>query len=153
MLTSFPRLIPIAVLRLKSLQTSLISEEHLLDAATTEYYTQAEMTFSLIAATIPCLRIFMEAAKTGLLGISMWEAGTTTGSYTRSYAGKEQGNVSRAKGIVSRECEVAEGIQLRDRSEGSNVARARATSDRVSVASIGSETAIIVKQTFDVRYE
>ena len=135
------------------MQTSLTSEEHLLHAATTEYYTQAEMTFSLIAATIPCLRIFMEAAKTGLLGISMWEAGTTTGSYTRSYTGKERGNVSRAKDTVSRERDVTEGIQLRDLSEGSNVARARATSDRVSVTSNCSETAIIVKQTFDVRYE
>ena len=82
-------------MRLKSLNTSLTSEEYLLSAATTEYYTQAEMTFSLIAATIPCLRLFMEAAKTGLLGISMWGPGTTSGSYTRSYAGKEPGATSR----------------------------------------------------------
>jgi hypothetical protein len=102
-------------MRLESLRTSLASEEPLLDAAMTEYYTQAEMTFSLIAATIPCLRIFMEAAKTGLLGVSMWGANTTTGgSYTRSYAGKEAGTISRLKSSVSKGHEEVDAIQLRD---------------------------------------
>jgi hypothetical protein len=133
-------------MRLKSLSTSLASEEPLLDAAMSEYYTQVEMTFSLIAATIPCLRIFMEAAKTGLLGVSMWGADTTTGgSYTRSYAGKEAGTISRLRSSVPK--------QLRDWNQSSNSASIHATSDRISVASDSSETAIIVCQTVDVRYE
>jgi len=140
-------------MRLQSLQTSLTSDEYLLDAATTEYYTQAEMTFSLIAATIPCLRLFMEAAKTGLLGISMWGPGTTSGSYTRSYAGKESGVRSKTRSIVTKGREDSEGIQLRNWKQGSSSARAHATSDKVSIASDGSETAIIVRQTVDVRYE
>lgn len=140
-------------MRLRSLSISLTSDEYLLDAATTEYYTQAEMTFSLIAATIPCLRLFMEAAKTGLLGISMWGPGTTSGSYTRSYAGKESGIKSKTRNIVAKGREDSEGIQLRDWKQGSNLARAHATSDKVSIASDGSETAIIVRQTVDVRYE
>jgi hypothetical protein len=147
------RLTPIAIMRLKSLSVSLTSDNYLLDAATTEYYTQAEMTFSLIAATVPCPRLSMEAAKTGLLGISMWGPGTTSGSYTRSYAGKEPGLASKARSTVAKEREESEGIQLRDWKQGSNSARAHATSDKVSIASDGSETAIIVRQTVDVRYE
>ena len=140
-------------MRLKSLNASLTSEGYLLSAATTEYYTQAEMTFSLIAATIPCLRLFMEAAKTGLLGISMWGPGTTSGSYTRSYAGKEPGTTSRTRSTVSKGRQDAEGIQLRDWNQGTNLARAHATSDKASIVSDSSEAAIIVRQTVDVRYE
>jgi hypothetical protein len=151
--TDVSRLIPIAIMRLRSLNKSLTSDEYLLEAATAQYYTQAEMTFSLIAATIPCLRLFMEAAKTGLLGISMWGPGTTSGSYTRSYAGKETGLASKRRSIVAKEREDSEGIQLRDWKQGSNLARAHATSDKISIASDGSETAIIVRQTVDVRYE
>jgi hypothetical protein len=153
-ITDTHRLIPIAIMRLKSLSTSLASEEPLLDAAMSEYYTQVEMTFSLIAATIPCLRIFMEAAKTGLLGVSMWGADTMTGgSYTRSYAGKEAGTISRLRSSVPKRPEEADIIQLRDWNQSSNSASIHATSDRISVASDSSETAIIVCQTVDVRYE
>lgn len=141
------RLVPIAIIRLKRLSISLTSEEYLLDSATTEYYTQAEMTFSLIAATIPCLRMFMEAAKTGLLGVSMADDGTTTWSYTRSRNGK------RTQDTVSRRREVVESIQLRDRNGGSNSVHARPASSKVSVASDSSETAIIVRQTVDITYE
>jgi len=151
--TDISRLIPIAVMRLDSLSMSMSSNEHLLAAATTEYYTQAEMTFSLIAATIPCLRIFMEAAKTGLLGISMWGPGTTSGSYTRSYAGKEPGTTSRVRSTVTKRHGNDEGIQLRDWNHGSSVARAHAASDKASMRSDGSETAIIVRQTVNVSYE
>jgi len=146
-------LIPIAIMRLKSLDTTLKSDNYLLAAAATEYYTQAEMTFSLIAATIPCLRLFMEAAKTGLLGISMWGPGTTSGSYTRSYAGRDTGLASKRRSIAAKAGEDIDGIHLRDWNQGSNSARAHATSDKVSIASDGSETAIIVRQTVDVRYE
>jgi hypothetical protein len=115
------RLIPIAIVRLKSLNISLTSEEYFWDSATTEYHTQVEMTFSLIAATIPCLRMFMEAANTGLLGISMWDAETTTGtgSYTRSRTGKRTGDT------LSRRREDPEGIRLRDMSGGSNTVHVR----------------------------
>lgn len=152
-LTDISSLIPIAIMRLESLNNSLVSDNHLLAAATTEYYTQAGMTFSLIAATIPCLRLFMEAAKTGLLGISMWGPGTTSGRYTRTFAGKESGIKSKIRSIVAKGGEDSGGIQLRDWKQGSNSARAHATSDKISVASDDSETAIIVRHTVDVRYE
>ena len=146
-------LIPIAIMRLQSLRTSLTSDEYLLDASSTEYYTQAGMTFSLIAATIPCLRLFMEAAKTGLLGISMWGPGTTSGSYTKSYTAKESGIMSKTRITAVQGREDAEDIQLRDWKQGSSSAHAHATSGKISIASDGSETAIIVRQTADVRYE
>jgi hypothetical protein len=96
----------------------------------------------------------MQAAKTGLLGISMWEAGTTTGgSYTKSHAGKEAGKTSRIKSTVPKGHKEANVIQLRDWNQSSNMASIHATSDEISVASDSSETAIIVRQTVDVRYE
>ena len=150
---TFPRLVPIAIVRLKDLSISLTSEDYLFDSATTEYHTQVEMTFSLIAATIPCLRMFMEAAKTGLLDVSMWDVGTTTGSYTRSRNWKNIGDTSRTQDTLSKRREVTESIQLRDMAGGSNTVHARAASSKGSVVSDGSETAIIVRQTVDVTYE
>ena len=147
-----PSLIPIAIIRLKNLSTSLTSKEYLLDSATTEYYTQAEMTFSLIAATITCLRMFMEAAKTGLLGVSTWEDSTAMGSYMKSYIGKKSGATPRTQDTVSRQRDAAEVIQLRDMNGGSASVHARAASSKDSVVSEGSETAIIVRQTVDVTY-
>jgi hypothetical protein len=111
------------------------------------------MTFSLIAATIPCLRMFMEAAKTGLLDVSMWDVGTTTGSYTRSRNWKNIGDTSRTQDTLSKRREVTENIQLRGMAGGSNTVHARATSSKGSVVSDGSETAIIVRQTVEVTYE
>jgi hypothetical protein len=147
-----PSLIPIAIIRLMNLSTSLTSEEYLLDSATTEYYTQAEMTFSLIAATIPCLRMFMEAAKTGLLGVSTWEDETTTGSYMKSYKGNKTGATSRTQDTVSKQRDVDESIQFCDMNGGSCSVHARAASSKGSVTSDGSKTAIIVRQTVDVTY-
>lgn len=108
--TNISRLIPIVIKRLQSLSNTVTGDEYLLDSATTEYYTQADVAFSLIAATIPCLRLFMEAAKTGLLGISMWGPGTTSGSYTRSYAGKESKIKSSTRSIVTKGRENREGV-------------------------------------------
>lgn len=140
-------------MRLQSLSTFFTSDEYILNAAAVQYYTQAEMTFSLIAATIPCLRSFMEAAKTGLLGISTWGPGTTSGVYSRSYAGRGPGLGPKSKSIISKGHEESGGFQLRDWNQGSNSTRAHATSGKISIASDGSETAIIVRQTVDVRYE
>ena len=95
----------------------------------------------------------MEAAKTGLFGIFMWGPGTTSGSYTRSYAGKEPGLALKRRSTVAVAREDSEGLQLRDWKQGSNSARAHATSDQVFITSDGLETAIIVRQTIDVRYE
>ena len=101
-------------MRLKSLSASLQSDEFPRDGATSECYTQAEITFSLVGATIPCLRLFVEAAKTGLLEISMWGPGTTSGSSTRSHAGKEPGLALKRTSTVAKAREDSEGIQLRD---------------------------------------
>lgn len=61
--------IPLAVLRLISLSKSLASDEPIFGYATAEIFTQGELCFSVISATIPCLRIFMRSANTGLGGL------------------------------------------------------------------------------------
>lgn len=150
--------IPLAVLRLLSLSESSSSNEPVFDYATTEVFTQAELCFSVISATIPCLRIFMQSANTGLLGKTTFDS---TGDRSKaSYIGSRSGNF----GISFRSQERASGrrrannradmdtIELHDRIVGETHTSAVAASDKQSVASDSSERAIIVKQTVDVVY-
>jgi hypothetical protein len=150
--------IPLAVLRLLSLSESLASNELIFDYATTEVFTQGELCFSVISATIPCLRIFMQSANTGLLGKTTFDS---TGDRSKaSYIGSRSGNF----GISLRSQDQTSGrrrannradmdtIELHDRIVGETLTSAVAASDKQSVASDSSERAIIVKQTVDVVY-
>jgi hypothetical protein len=153
-----PATIPLAVLRLISLSKSLASAELVFDYATTECFTQGEMCFSVISATIPCLRIFMHSAKTGLLGMTTFDS---TGDRSKaSYSGSRSGNFAstsrsqdrskakkRAIKVVDEDI-----IELQDRRLGETHTSAMAGSDKQSVTSDSSERAIIVRQTVDVVY-
>jgi hypothetical protein len=153
-----PATIPLAVLRLISLSKSLASAELVFDYATTECFTQGEMCYSIISATIPCLRIFMHSAKTGLLGMATFDS---TGDRSKaSYLGSRSGNFastsrsqdrSKAK---KRTIKVVDEdiIELQDRRLGETHTSAMAGSDKQSVTSDSSERAIIVRQTVDVVY-
>lgn len=93
----------------------------------------------------------MEASRTGLLGMNMWNAGTTADSHSRSRTGKESAIRSRTKSFVPGARQGEESIQLQD--WGQSSARAQATASKNSIASDSSEKAIIVRQTVDVRYD
>jgi hypothetical protein len=141
-----------------SLSNSLASTELIFDYATTECFTQGGLCFSVISATIPCLRIFMHSAKTGLLGMTAFDS---TGDRSRaSYLGSRSGNFastarsqdkSRAKKKANKVVD-EDTIELQDRSFGETHTIAVAGSDKQSVTSDSSERAIIVRQTVDVVY-
>lgn len=150
--------IPLAVLRLVSLSESLASDEPIFDYATTEVFTQGELCFSVMSATIPCLRIFMQSANTGLLGKTTFDS---TGERSRaSYLGSRSGNFERSLLAQDQEYGKKRGnnrtdvnaIELHDRAVGETHTSAMAGGDEHSVTSDSSERAIIVKQTVDVVY-
>jgi hypothetical protein len=141
-----------------SLSKTLGSTELVFDHATTECFTQGELCFSVVSATIPCLRIFMHSAKTGLLGMTTFDS---TGDRSRtSYLGSRSGNFastsrsqdrSKAKKKANKLVD-EDTIELQDRSCGETHTSAMAGSDKQSVTSDSSERAIIVRQTVDVVY-
>lgn len=151
------------MLRLISLSKSLTSAEQIFDHATSEVFTQAELCYLVISATIPCLRIFMQSVNTGLLGMTTFDESTTDRSnptYLASRSGnfggkkmssKSKGNKSKAHGMNTNR---TVSIELQDRALwGKNSSHAvGGGSDKHSVASDSSERAIIVQQTVDVRY-
>ena len=150
--------IPLAVLRLVSLSGSLASDEPIFDYATTEVFTQGELCFSVISATIPCLRIFMQSANTGLLGKTTFDS--TCDRSKASYIGSRSGNFGiqllsqdhmNGKKRVHNRADL-DAIELHDRNIGQTHTSAVVASDKLSVASDSSERAIIVKQTVDVVY-
>ncbi|KAK5131181.1 hypothetical protein LTR08_001267 [Meristemomyces frigidus] len=61
-------IIAFAIIRLINLREHLPLNQFSYDYALPEVYIQAEMHFNLVAATIPCLRIFLKGCTTGWLG-------------------------------------------------------------------------------------
>lgn len=146
------------MVRLISQSESFASTELIFDYATTEVFTQGELCFSVISATVPCLRIFMQSANTGLLGKTTFDS---TGDRSRSsYIGTRSGNFGTSfrsqdhtvgRNRANNRADV-ETIELQDRKMGETHTSAVAGSDKQSVASDSSERAIVVRQTVDVAY-
>ncbi|KAM0716068.1 hypothetical protein Q7P37_008582 [Cladosporium fusiforme] len=154
--------IPLAAMRLISLSKSLTSTEQIFDHATSEILTQAELCYSVISATIPCLRIFMQSVNTGLLGMTTFDESSTDRSnptYLASRSGNFGGKrpmkgtkIGEKKADPMNTSKTAS-IELQDRALwGENSANAVGGSDKNSMASDSSERAIMVHQTIDVRY-
>lgn len=60
-LLTVPSLIPLSILRLVSLSHTLRSPDYTLRLADSEIWTQIELHYNVVAATIPCLRPFLRA--------------------------------------------------------------------------------------------
>lgn len=150
-------------MRLMSLSRSLTSTEQIFDHASSEIFTQAELCYSVVSATIPCLRIFMQSANTGLLGMTTFDESTTdrsdptyftsrSGNYrgTKSF-NKQKGKLNKAN-VMNTNRTVSIELQVRTM-WGENSTNAVAGSDKHSVASDSSERAIMVQQTINVHYD
>lgn len=130
-----------------SLSQTLRSDIFLFDYVTSEIWTQAELCFAVLSATIPCLRIFLAAVQTGLLDLGATDI--HTGAYS---TGSRAHNLrsSRAKRSGKDDCT----IELTTREHGETVSKAVASGgDNESMASDSSEQAIVVRQTVDVQYD
>jgi len=134
--------------------------------STIEIYTQAEMCYNLLSATIPCLRIFMRAARSGMLGGLVLEEGgveyyssrgaTAGGSRSRSYGKKRavgySGSGQDGGGGGSSGIELGS-FAARGLGESEAKIGAGTASDKASLGSDSSRRAIIVKQTVDVHFD
>lgn len=140
-------LIPISILRLVSLSQTLKSDNFLFDCVTTEIWTQAELCFAVLSATIPCLRIFLAAAQTGLLDLGATDIGTSAYN-TGSRAHKLRSS------RIKRSGQGDFNIELTARGHGETISKAVAgRGDSASMASDSSERAIVVRQTVNIQFD
>ena len=162
---TFPRIIVLSALRLWSLSRTLSDPDYTLALADTEIWTQFELHYNVVSATIPCLRIFLRAFHTDQLThmISIHdESGVPSNAATKgqssaplssiiaaalggsNWTGQDNDEIStfeeKVKGYGKTESSAM-------RNEGKGIAR-----DEASMASDWSERAIVVKQTVDVHY-
>ena len=108
------------------------------------------MCYGVVSATIPCLRIFLQAASAGRLGggivdPSGTQLATAGGSYKLSILKSGRSGPS-GRG--------EDGMQLTSRRLGETVTQATrgGGDDKISVASDSSQRAIMVRQTFRVEH-
>ena len=118
------------------------------------------MCLALISATIPCLRIFLGAFESGLLGpnatMLMQSQMATKGSATKgSSANKSLGNSGTRNFSGLRSSKRRASLELTELGErGTSYANATAGGgDSISMASDSSQKAIVVKQAVDVQYD
>ena len=123
----------IAVFRLQSLSSALKSSDFLFAYASTVVYTQAELCFNIICATLPCFNLILQAANTGLLSESV---GRTTKT-THSSSGRRTATSK------------SEPVELTSRGYGKYTAGVSGG----SIASENSRTAIVDNHTVSVLKE
>ncbi|KAK6437769.1 hypothetical protein LTR95_006041 [Oleoguttula sp. CCFEE 5521] len=142
-------LIPIAVLRLMSLSRSVGTSNFLFAHTTTEMYTQLEMCFGIVAATLPCFTMFLHAFNSGVLGKSI---GTTVQDSQLVTIGSGGGKSGGSKTMRSSH-KRSEPIELMELANIATVGRGSNASDRCSTRSDDSQRAIVVKREFGVQYD
>jgi len=151
-------IVPIAI-RLVSLHERIDSTDFSFAYTIPALWTQAELHISLIAATIPCLRIFLKSLNTGYYGMNLDQIDPTAtamatkgGSYALSdlrsggsVAANEKQTTSASRQVPGRTLSssgvTTSKVTSRDRAEDSD-----------SVASDRSDRRIFVRQTVRVRY-
>jgi len=125
-----------------------VSDDFTYTYAKTQFYTQAEMCYTVISATIVCFRVFLITAHTGiqdLPGFSGLDA-----SQLKNYSGSSR--TLGSKRTRTRGDDDSIELDFTNRSRGQTVTRA-ARGDMASIASDTSETAIVVRQTVDVKID
>ncbi|KAK5769352.1 hypothetical protein LTS12_000279 [Elasticomyces elasticus] len=146
-------LVPLAVARLVTWPPG--TPDHL-DYIPTELYLQAEMCYTIISATIPCLGAFLQSASPGFLGGANYIDPTATALALGSTAsGDRGGSAYKMSRLTSRRNKVDDGsIRLTRRELGQSVAHASAAGEGrlQSLESDGSQRAIVVQHTIDVRF-
>ena len=139
------------------MQHTLSSNANNFNYVTTEVYTQVEMCYNLISATTPVLRIFLQAAKSGVHGTvrdeSLIEA---RGEGSRFTIGSSPYR-TKIRSVYRSASRLQQGgrdstIELTSIDRGETITNASAGSDEISVAIESSERAIVVRQTVDVQY-
>ena len=146
-------LIAIAVIRLITLSWTLTSATFTFDFIQSEITTQAEMCYSVVSATIPCLRIFVQSFNTGLLSANV--LGTNSKDGTNRSVVKSGSNGKRNGAIATTEShweeqQMGHSIELQSGLCRSTITNVVEHDDSRSLTSDGSENAIVVHRVIDV---
>lgn len=141
-------IIALSILRVVSLSRTLVSDDFTYTYAKTQFYTQAEMCYTVVSATIVCLRVFLIAAHTGIQGIPGFSG--LDASQLTHYSGSSR--TLGSKRTRTRGTDDSIELDFTNRNRGQTVTRA-ARDDMASIASDTSETAIVVRQTVDVKID
>lgn len=140
-------LIPISVLRLLSITSTISSPDFTFHYTTTEIYTQVEMTYALVNATALCLHNFLHFANSRVTDITVGTDGAVTTLYG---TGKSSGGRSREHASSrSKHLKGFESVKM----ASLNIHSANAVhAGSISVASDSSRRNIMVRHTIDVQY-
>lgn len=153
MLTTEDRLLPISILRLLSYSNASQNRDPLFVFIWPEIWLEIEMCYSIISATLPCLRIFLEAASANRMGANIIDPTetqlATAGDYSGSYVLSTLNNRNRGKGK-----DKGDQVQLTGQGYGENMTSAvrGGAEDKISIASDSSRKAIMVRQTVMVQH-
>ncbi|KAK5724370.1 hypothetical protein LTR15_004415 [Elasticomyces elasticus] len=146
-------LVPLAIARLATWPHDTPDR---LDYIPTELYLQAEMCYTIISATIPCLGAFLQSASPGYLGGANYIDPTATALALGSAAsGGRSGSTYKMSRLSNKRNKADDGsIRLTRKELGQSVTHASAVGERRlrSLESDGSERAIVVQHTIDVRF-
>ena len=146
-------LILIAIIRLTTLSSTLTSPTFTFDFTKSEIATQAEMCYSVISATIPCLRIFVQSFNTGLLSANVLGTSSKDGtnrSTVKSGSGTRHNGVSVAAERSWEERQKGHSMELQNVPCRSTISNVIEHDDSRSVESEGSQNAIVVHRVVDV---
>lgn len=138
------RLLAIAAARLLSLSKAFSSDDLTFSLATPAAWAQVEMHYNIIAATIPCLRIFLKDFTTGWLGTRSNRMEECTRSTKSNTYGSRHSAVRKAGDVLHIE------LQPRGRGQVESKIEHDAMND---AASDDSQQRIFVNRRIDIMYE
>ncbi|KAL1588095.1 hypothetical protein WHR41_03418 [Cladosporium halotolerans] len=137
-------LLAIAAARLLSLSKAFSSDDLTFSLATPAAWAQVEMHYNIIAATIPCLRIFLKDFTTGWLGTRSNRMEECTRSTKSNTYGSRHSAVRKAGDVLQIE------LQPRGRGQVESKIEHDAMND---AASDDSQQRIFVNRRIDIMYE
>lgn len=146
------RIIAFAIIRLVTLREVLPTKHFNFNYALPEVYTQVEMHFDLVAATIPCLRMFLRGCTTGWLGEQLHDQADTAMATksAKTYSGFSPFTTGRSR-QQERASQPVELEQWQHKQATATISQGNFLGD--DTASDSSGRRIMVSSTIEVRYD
>ena len=143
-------LLPIGILRLCSIHQSVFTNNDKFGFVVNQIYAQVEISYNLIVASAPVLRVFLRAARTGVHDMTV--DGTQAGRYESMTKASRSAKSGLGNRFLSAAHYFGPDIELVFRNQGENITRAIGGNDLQSLRSDNSETGIMVRQTVNVEH-
>lgn len=146
----------ITILRLIALKSAFSGPDYPFAIVPTQVYTQIEMHFTILAATIPCMRLFLKNFNTGYLGTTLEQVDPSASMNGTKGSNSYAMSTVRSRHLNSQSNEKEKErpqIKLRPAGDGLNTTLAlhEAATDTGSITSDGSDK-IIIRKTVEIDY-